>query len=325
VREGKASFTAGLTAAARAAESMKPDGERRCYDPLARDFLGTTWRIIARSPRLTRFILWLVERLAPGVPSEIISRTKYIDDCLGARIADGIEQLVILGTGYDSRPYRFGGLRDKVRVFEVDHPATLEVKMRRVKKVLGSLPENVVFVPIDFESDGLDERLFQNGYDRSLKTFYIWEGVTYYLTARAIDETLSFVADNSASGSSIVFDYAFQSVLEGAGQVKQVNRVLKAWERIAAPLTSEHFIFGVREGTIEEFLSRRGFSQIENINGNAYHSGHFNGMDHSREAFLLCGFVHAHVYPASSPGLARRYDATGARFTDPISRAQERT
>ena len=228
MKKGKPSLTAELTTFARAAESARPEIRRLCHDPLAREFLNTPLRILAGSRILAGLVVWWAERLAPGVPGEVLGRTKYIDDSLKTRIDDGIEQLVILGAGYDSRVYRFDGLNPRVKVFEVDHPATQRVKMKRVERLLGRLPDHVVFVPVDFEQEKLHLKLFEKGYDRNKKTFYIWEGVTYYLTAKAVDETLAFVVDNSGTGSSIIFDYAFQRVLEGASDVEQVNRMLKA-------------------------------------------------------------------------------------------------
>ena len=88
----------------------------------------------------------------------IVARERYIDDYLQSCIDDGLEQLVILGAGYDSRAYRFEKLK-RVKVFEVDHPATQRVKVARLKEALGELPENVVFVPIDFTKETLERRL----------------------------------------------------------------------------------------------------------------------------------------------------------------------
>ncbi len=285
-----------MTTFARAAESAKSEAGRLCYDPLAREFLNLPLRMLAVSRRLAGLAVWWAERLAPGVPGEVLGRTKYIDDCLKARISEGIEQLVILGAGYDSRAYRFDGLNPGVKVFEVDHPATQRVKMKRVRRLLGRLPDHVIFVPVDFEEDKLHQKLSEKGYDRNRKTFFIWEGMTYYLTAKAVDETLAFVVENSGAGSSIIFDYAFAKVLRGAADAKQVNRILRAWERIGAPLTTdEHFIFGVKEGTIQEFLLARGFCQIENMNGDSFRSAYFRGMKQSADVSHICGFVRATV------------------------------
>jgi methyltransferase (TIGR00027 family) len=171
--------------------------------------------------------------------------------------------------------------------------------MERVRKVLGSLPDHVVYIPIDFNTEDLDAKLAAGGYRADLKTFFIWEGVTYYITAEAVDATLAFVAERSGAGSSIIFDYAFRSVLDGTSDVKQVNRVLKAYEHVAAPLTSEHFVFGVEEGSIEEFLSKRGFGKVENVTGEFFESEYFRGVRQTREVSRLCGFAHAWV---GSPG-----------------------
>lgn len=298
MKEGRPSLTAELTTFARAAESAKSEARRLCHDPLAREFLNTPLRILAGSRMLAALVVWWAERLAPGVPGEVLGRTKYIDDCLRKCIADGMQQLVVLGAGYDSRAYRFDGLCQRATVFEVDHPATQRVKMKRVERLLGRLPDHVVFVPVDFEEEKLHHKLFEKGYDRNKNTFFIWEGVTYYLTAKAVDETLAFVVENSGAGSSIIFDYAFQRVLQGVSDVGQINRALKAWERIGAPITTdEHFIFGVKEGTIQEFLSARGFCQVENVNGDSFKSSYFKDMKQSGDVSHICGFVRATVKP----------------------------
>jgi len=215
MKKGQASRTAEGVAALRAVESLKPEDERVCYDPLAQHFLGAKYRLFGRSRFLTRLALWNAERRSPGVFGCLVGRTRYIDDCLKACIDDKIEQLVILGAGYDTRAYRFGELKEKVKVFEVDHPATQEVKIEKVSRMLGSLPGNVVYVPIDFEKERLDKKLFESGYDRSLKTLFIWEGVTMYLTAESVDRTLAFIAGYSGKGSRVVFDYLFESAIDG--------------------------------------------------------------------------------------------------------------
>ncbi len=94
-------------------------------------------------------------------------------------LEDGLQQLVILGAGYDSRAYRFEQLRQPewreqdrakgVRVFEVDHPATQQVKISKVRKVLGELPEHVTYVGIDFITQTLEKRLPECGYDEGLE------------------------------------------------------------------------------------------------------------------------------------------------------------
>ena len=294
MKEGKPSFTAEGTVAFRFAEWLAPEDKRVCNDYLAKDFTATKFRIISKSRLLTRIALGFTERLVPGMVSYIVGRTRYIDAYLKARIDDGIEQLVILGAGYDSRAYRFDELKGKVKVFEVDFPATQKVKMGKVRKILGSLPDHVVYVPVDFDEKKLGEGLFENGYDKKLKTLFIWEGVTPYITAEAMDETLAFVAKNSGEGSSIIFDYVFKSALDGTYERAQVHRIRKLWERIGQPLTSERFGFGIEDGTTEEFLSQRGFYQVENVTGEFFESAYFKGPHENLKVWCT---VYATVAP----------------------------
>lgn len=298
MKEGRPSFTAELTAVARAAESMKPENERVCYDPLAKHFLGTTFSIVAKSQFLTMIALWVVERVIPGLEGDVIGRVRYIDDHLKSCIDEGLEQLVILGAGFDSRPYRFGELNGRVKVFEIDHPATQKVKKEKIKKVFGSLPNHVVYIPMDFNKEKLEHKLFEAGYDKGLKTFFIWEGVTMYLTSEAVDEILAFVAKNSGEGSSIVFDYIYKSFLDetsGLEGVGRIEKIRKAYELLDEPITDERFTFGIPEGAITEFLSKRGFYQIKEVTCEYLKSTYFQGVNGKRNVLCLCGFVRASV------------------------------
>ncbi len=292
MKKGTPSATAEANAAFRAAESMRSPDERVCYDPLAKDFLGIRFSAIVRSRLLTRIALWYAERIIPGAPGSVVVRTRYMDDYLRTCIGDGIEQLVILGAGYDCRGYRFDELKGKVKVFEVDHPDTQRVKIEKFKKIFGHIPDGVVYVPVDFDRDRLGSGLFENGYDRSSKTLFIWEGVTPYLTSEGVDETLAFVAKNSGEGSSIIFDYAFQSVVDGTSEREDAKKWRETFERRGEPLR-----FGIAEEAIDEFLSERGFCQARSVALEALKTVYFKGSNQSRKVTRLGGIVHATVDP----------------------------
>lgn len=251
------SWTAEGVALFRALESMRPEGERRCYDPMAREFLNAWFQLVCRS-RVRSGIARIYIGFRHGrAAMHIVARTTYIDYRLQVSMDEGLEQLVILGAGFDSRAYRFDGLKGgKVKVFEVDHPATQKRKVERVKRILGGLPGYVAYVPVDFERETLEQRLVESGYDPALKTMFIWEGVVMYLPPESVDETLAFIAENSGIGSSVIFDYIYESLVIGTDQDA------KAWraylERIGEPPK-----FGIRQGSIEEFLSCRGLTLIE--------------------------------------------------------------
>jgi methyltransferase (TIGR00027 family) len=286
MNEGHMIWSAEAAAALRATESAKPEDERVCYDYLAKDFL-------CKNRLLRNFFLWIAQRLlTPGASSSGQgARTQYIDDSLKACIDDGIQQLVNLGAGFDTRAYRFDELKAKVRVFELDHPATLKIKVEKVRKIFGSLPDHVVYVPIDFEKEKLSERLFESGYDRNLKTLFIWEAVSYYLTIDEVEGTLAFIVNNSGEGSSIIFDYMFQSVLDGTNTWKGAEKWQKAIRR------SDGRNFGITEGTIEEFLSNRGFHQVKDATGEFLKNTYLKAIEQSKRHFFEWGIVHATVKP----------------------------
>jgi methyltransferase (TIGR00027 family) len=296
MKQGRASETAGVAALWRAVETRRPERERVCSDSFAECFLSGTYRLTVKSRLLTKIGRWRGERRNPGIAGMCVARTRCIDDCLKGCIGGGIEQLVILGAGYDSRAYRTDELRGKVRVFEVDHPATQEMKMQKVKKILGYLPDYVVYVPVDFETQRLDDRLIESGYSKDLRTLFIWEGVIYYLTPESVDETLDFVANNSGGGSSIIFDYFFKSVVDGTSELEESKR----WQRVMSGderRWGEWYTFGIEEGTIDDFLSQRGFCQVVNANGESLRNAYFTGKNRSRLVFRGWATVHAQVRP----------------------------
>lgn len=301
MEEGKPSFTAEIDAVIRTVETEKPESERLCYDPFARGFIGTTNRVIDMIPPLRKLALWYLERKHPFILDCIPARTRYIDEYLNKCIDDRLEQLIILGAGYDSRAYRIERLKGRVTVFEVDHPATQKLKIEKVKKMLDPLPSNVVYVPIDFNKETLPQRMSQSGYDKDKKSLFIWEGVTPYLTAEAVDETLHFVARNSGPGSSIIFNYIIKSVVDGTCQLEGAREIRKAFSRGGiADFSSDRgdcLMFGIKEGTIETFLSERGLQQIKDISGDYYEAEYFMGPNRNRKGCSLCRVVYATVQP----------------------------
>jgi methyltransferase (TIGR00027 family) len=180
MREGYASRTAEQNALFRALESSRPERERVCHDPLARHFLTWPFALVTRLaaiPGGARFAASYIDRRWPGVRSSVVARTRLIDDALAAALDENIEQVVILGAGFDSRAYRIPRLR-AVDVFEVDHPDTQAAKRRVLQRRFSVLPAYVRLVPVDFRRDDLMSAMLGAGYREAARTFILWEGVT---------------------------------------------------------------------------------------------------------------------------------------------------
>ena len=276
MRQNQSSLTAMGIAVLRAAEMDKPADERICSDPLARRFIPAWFFYFMKLLLATGY----AELRGAGIVGFILARCRYMDDVLSDALEQGLQQLVILGAGFDSRAYRFDRLRNGVRVFEVDHPATQQAKLRKLTRILepGGLPGYVTFVPVDFTYQTLDARLPECGYSDRLKTLFIWEGVTMYLDAPAVDATLAFVSHHSAPGSAVVFDYMYQAVLDGRAKGHSEVSSMRRYR----DFSQEVLNFGIEAGQIEAFLAARGFAQVRNVTGADLHERYFKGKNARR-------------------------------------------
>ena len=135
----------------------------------------------------------------------IAVRTRFAEDALTAAVARGVRQLVVLGAGLDTYAYR-SALGEKLRVFEVDHPATQAWKRQRLADAAIPLPRTLTFAPVDLERETLADGLAAAGFDAEQQTFFTLLGVVPYLTEQAVFATLGFIA--SLTGAAhVVFDY----------------------------------------------------------------------------------------------------------------------
>jgi methyltransferase (TIGR00027 family) len=180
-------------------------------------------------------------------------------------VAGGATQAVILGAGFDTRAYRLSDFLKDVRVFEVDQPATQQLKIRRVREATGAPPANLVYAPFDFRKDTLGDVLARAGFRLGERSFFIWEGVTMYLPKEAVHATLSWIGSNAAPGSSVVFDYAYEAAVNFIAKFDTVvdlnnlpEAAKRAVERFRRLLAGEPWIFGVPDRTEKEFVESFG-------------------------------------------------------------------
>jgi methyltransferase (TIGR00027 family) len=159
-----------------------------------------------------------------------------------------------MGAGYDSRAIRFADRLRAARVFELDAPSPQADKRRGLALRKLDVPANLTYVPVDFETESVGERLVQAGFAKGRPTLFLLEGLTMYLEPRTVDETFGLIAESAGPGSVLVFDYAYASVIQGkrtqygaAGLVESAARAGEAWR------------FGIERGRVGEFLAAYGF------------------------------------------------------------------
>ncbi|MEJ2040785.1 MAG: SAM-dependent methyltransferase, partial [Desulfosarcinaceae bacterium] len=268
----------------------RDENRRICNDPFARDFLPQGFTVVGPHDITEQEALALFKALVPGFHEFFIARTRYIDDHLQDCIDKGLEQLVILGAGYDSRAYRFDALAHGVKVFEVDHPATQDAKKAKVLERFKALPAHVSYIPVDFIEEDFQTGLVANGYDRQLKTLFIWEGVTMYVDADAVEQTLTFIANNVGSGSSLIFDYTYPEVIAGTFERKEAIEWLRIAQRSEEPI-----LFGISRDNIEKFLTDRGFSDVVSVSSDYFNTAYFTGVNQDRESTPVFSIAHAQI------------------------------
>lgn len=141
---------------------------------------------------------------------------------------------------------------------EVDSGPTQAYKKQRLGEILEVIPPNVSFVPMDFTKDSLLDHLRNAGYSEQQKTFFLWEGVTYYLPESAVKDTLHFVRDHSAAGSRIAFDYF------GASNAS-INNPTHQYARWGEPV-----LFGFPNDRAREYVQQEGLGVLSDTQGLEY-------------------------------------------------------
>ncbi len=246
--------TAEGACAARACGNAERDPAVRCPDEMAAGFLGgLNITTLARNRITHGLLLRAARRWRPGAYTYEIARTKFIDEIVLGEAAAGLDELILLGAGLDSRPYRLADRLRGVRVIEVDHPASQASKRARVRRLLGAEPEHVSYVALDFTCDDLDAALRGAGHDRCARTLFIWSGVSFYLPAQAVASVLSLVAAHTNPRTSIVFDALWAEAIDGTRDYYGSTELRNAVAKRGEPLR-----WGISDGRVDETLCRFG-------------------------------------------------------------------
>jgi methyltransferase (TIGR00027 family) len=199
-----------------ACEQIMPAERRLIEDGLAVHFLPWGLRLLVHACRWRLLRDWLIDRTekrTPGIWAGMACRKRYIDERVREAIDAGVDAVVILGAGLDTRAYRLVAPAG-VPVYEVDLPVNIAHKEAAVRTVYGRLPERVALVAIDLETGDLEGALAARGFRIEQRTLVVCEGVTQYLTAAALQKLLTFLSKAGAA-SRIVFTYVRQDFLDG--------------------------------------------------------------------------------------------------------------
>jgi methyltransferase (TIGR00027 family) len=206
-------------------------------------------------------------------------RSRVVEDLVQRALSDGVRQHVILGAGLDSFAYRRADLLDRLRVFEVDHHASQRWKRQRLEQLSIPMPKNVVFAPVDFESQSLIDGLVASGFEPDAPAVFSWMGVTMYLTTDAIRKTLRAVA-SCGQGSKMALTYN-----QPMSTLDAFSRTVTDTLADAIGQAGEPFISLFTPEAAQALVREEGFRDIQDYGADEARRDYFQ----SREDVLIAG------------------------------------
>jgi methyltransferase (TIGR00027 family) len=220
MQPGQPSLTALGAARLRAAHQVL-DNASILADPLALRILGDDIQVSLDHAR--------THTSGPRLRWFIAARSRISEEALNEAVNNGATQLVVLGAGFDTLAYRTP-LAGRLRIFEVDFPATQARKRDMLAAAGISAPDTLAYVAVDFERQALAEALEAAGFVTAQRSFFSWLGVVPYLTETAVFSTLGYIAQLEG-GADVLFDY-----VNPAGSVAPAGRAAHQAlaERVAA-------------------------------------------------------------------------------------------
>jgi methyltransferase (TIGR00027 family) len=230
-------------------------------------------------------LLNLMERGVPGARGGILCRKRYITDKLDGALQAGVQSIVILGSGFDTLTYRLPALASR-QVFEVDFPKIIQTKKETLERIFGRVPAYVKLVPLDFDGQDLQVELGQAGYSGEQATFFVWEGVTQYISEMAVRRVFDFFRQ-APPGSQLVFTYIRKDFIEGKNLYGQ--KIMYHQTRVAKQLWQ----FGLDPTEIEPFLSRYGWKELEQMGSAEYQQRYLEPVNRHLQVMEVERAVHA--------------------------------
>lgn len=188
----------------------------------------------------------------------IALREKHGDETIETAIASGCQQLLLLGSGYDTRFFRLPCIRENsIATFEIDLPGTIEDKHNCLVKKLGAIPPRLSLVSLDFNHDNLS-RIAQYGFDKQIPTIYVWQGVSYYLPQESVSNFLDFIKSQMTPSSVFVFDCCSPLMTFKNDRVPGIVSHVDKLKEIGEP-----YQFGIESDEMVAWLIAKGFRDIQ--------------------------------------------------------------
>ena len=230
-------------------------------------------------------------RFVSQLEHSVCIRARLVEEELAEAKARGASQFVVLGAGLDSTAYREAELLNGIRVFEVDHPDSQKWKKDCLENGNVTIPDNVDFVPFDFENTTLNAALTEGGVDKNKVTVFSWLGVQMYLTDDAVKATLDVVSD-FAPGSALIMDFVSPSYETATGeQTSSVDDLRSIVANMQEPFLSEYSVEDLADRFRGAGFSRSEFPMIGEI-ADRFFEGNLSRFEmHPKAQYLAIAHV----------------------------------
>lgn len=195
-----------------------------------------------------------------GYRASIVGRARFIEDLLEEKMKEGVSQYVILGAGLDTFAQRKPELLTRLKVFEIDEPATQIWKQDRLKFLGWAIPPALKFVPVDFESgDSWTQKLEENGFESRKTALVVSTGVSMYLSREANLKTLKKVRQLS-KGTTFAMTFMLPPELVEPQDRPGYEMVLKRTAEAGTPFLS---LLSPEEAV--KLAKEAGFTNIQHV------------------------------------------------------------
>lgn len=210
-------ITALAVAAGRAIEHERAD--RIAQDPYA--------AALVQAADAPQFASAEVDDLMRRMMADYLGvRTRFFDEFFLRATASGAQQAVILASGLDTRAFRLNWPAG-VTVFEIDQPKVLEFKDSTLEQAGAQPNAERHALPVDLRDDWAGA-LKEAGFDPSVPTAWLAEGLLPYLPAAAEAQLLETVDQFSAPGSRISIEH-FAGTLDHLDN-DELNQISQQWD-----------------------------------------------------------------------------------------------
>lgn len=244
----------------RAVAAHDPLEAMRGPDAMAELFLSEDARRSLYDERILVGIRRKLAETSPGGYEYFLARTAWFDEAFTEALKSGVEQVVILGAGYDTRAWRFADHVGDRRVFEFDAPATQRRKLEMLAAAEISQPTHLSLASLDLAREDLTDALAGAGLLFSRRTLVLCQGVTYYLSPEAVSRTLELVSGRLPTGSEFCFDYMLPEAEIGDRFGAAISRAF-----MAAAYAEEPLRFDLPPGRVADFVAGRGLRLVEHL------------------------------------------------------------